>query len=399
LNNNQPKFFIDDLFFDELKPLPWHLPLDEWKPDEVDFIDFRKGLSRHTVRFIKGKNASFAIKETTELKAKQESDNFEKILKLGLHTLIPVGYVVYDRPPIQIQTPIGTNYIRDESAFIITLLENKALPDSYLYKLNFKEVHRKRIWHAVAELLASLHFHGVYWGDASLANILVRFFKVRDEKGRVRTELKAILADAETVEILPDISPEMRKQDLDFFFESMTWLNEDYINAGITREKFSTTDDKKFILKNYNRHYKLLRKIRSFEKKTGLEVRRNFKIVKDIRFITSVKKQIDEHKWYLSERAGREISLKTAAFDWLKHVYFPILDEFEKLNIFEYFPFKTSTGLYVDIMTHKYFLSEKKGMDIGIEQAIKDYTEKFASDKSFTDLVSSRIKRITKLFY
>jgi hypothetical protein len=69
--------------------------------------------------------------------------------------------------------------------------------------------------------------------------------------------------------------------------------------------------------------------------------------------LQSIKNQIDEHKWYLSKKARKEINIKDASESWLNVIYYPIINEFEKLDIFEYFPFKNSAGLYVEIMTHK----------------------------------------------
>lgn len=392
-------FNIHPAYTEDLKNLPWNIPLEKWDSNEVRFLDFRKGLSRHPVRFVKTRLTSYAIKQTTEKMAVHELENYEKLLKQAVHTLIPIGYIKCELPPIRIETKVGQAYLEDEMSFVITILEHKALPDSYLYQLNFKEENKKIIWNAVAELLAVLHFNNVYWGDASLANILIRFFKVRDQKGRVRTQLKAILADAETLELLSKIPIQMRKEDLDFFFESMTWLNQDYKKAGYTRGNFSTAKDKKYILETYQYHYKLLKTINRFEKSTGINVRRHFKIVHDVNAIAAIRKQIDEHKWYLSERNGKEISVKKAAENWLKEIYMPILNEFEKLNIFEYFPFKTTNELYVDIMTHKYYMSQLAGKDVGIEKAITDYSKRYSEGKNFTEIIKKTYKNFIKLFY
>jgi len=399
LNRPGIDFHINEAYFRELKNFPWHLELDEWENGGIKFLDIRKGISRHEVKFIKNMHSSFAVKQTTELAAKHETTNFEKLLKIGIHTLIPVGYVVNRKTPILVQTKAGTSYMNDDPAFVITVLEDKALPDSHLYKLNFKEKNLNIIWDAVAELLATLHFNNIYWGDASLANVLVRFFKVKDEKGRVKTELKALLADAETVEILPGLSPKMRAEELIFFFESMNWLNEDYKKAGYIRENFSTIRDKKYILHEYKKNYLKLKKIAGFEKVTGLNVQKHFHRINDIHGLQAIKKQIDEHKWYLSEKAGREINMKIAADSWLKEIYYPIINEFEKFDIFEYFPFKSSVGLYVDIMTHKYYMSREEGKDVGIEMAIKDYSKKYSENTSFLTMIKNIFEKIKGLFY
>lgn len=399
MSQPQTSFYIHEPYLKELKKFSWHLELDDWEKEGIKFLSIRKGISRHTVKFIKNRYSSFAVKQTTEFMAKHEIANFEKLLTIGIHTLLPVGYIVTKKPTIAVQTKAGISYVKDEVAFIITVLEDKALPDSHLYKLNFQEKNLKIIWNAVAELIAVLHFHNIYWGDASLANVLVRFFKVKDEKGRVKTELKAILADAETVEVLPKISARMREEELKFFFESMNWLNEDYKKAGYTRENFSTLRDKKYIFEKYKQYYSKLRKIASFENQTGINVRKHFHYISDIYGLKSIKSQIDEHKWYLSEKAGKEINIKDASEDWLNEIYFPIINEFKKLDILEYFPFKNPAGLFVDIMTHKYYMSNKAGEDVGIEKSIKDYSEKYAENSSVLKRIKNIIESLKELFY
>jgi hypothetical protein len=395
----QTKFYLQESYLNDLKSLPWHLDLENWNSQKIKFLEIRKGISRHPVKFIRINHSSFAIKQTTEFMARIETANYEKLLSIGMHTLIPVGYVVHKRTPFAVETKVGISYLDDEAAFVITLLEDKALPDSHLYKLNFKEKNLKIIWNAAAELLAVLHFNNIYWGDASLANMLVRFFKVRDEKGRVRTQLKAVLADAETVRVLPKISAKMRAEELKFFFESMNWLNEDYKKAGYTRENFSTLRDKKYILDKYKENYSRLGKIARFENVTGINVRKHFQLVDDAGALNSIMKQINEHKWYLSEKAGKETGIKEASENWLKEIYYPIINEFEKLDIFEHFPFKNSVGLYVDIMTHKYYLSQAAGKDVGFEKALNDYVKKFTRDKSFISVIKNTLSIIRKLFY
>lgn len=397
MQNGEIKYYIFKNYFEDLKNLPWNQPLEEWNDRNIKFIQFRKGLSRHTVRFVKVNKNSFAIKETTEESAVSELKNYEELLKKGIHTLTPVGYVLHKKPVIEVNTKIGSAFIPDNTAFIITLLDDKSLPESHLYKLNFKKENRFIIWNAIAVLFADLHFNNIYWGDASLSNILVRFVKVRDEKGRTRTELKSILADAETVLFLPKLSPKMKNEELNFFFESMEWLNEDYRKSGLKRELFSIPEGKKYFTKKYKSRISLLRKMKNFESNTGLNTKKYFYPLFNIKTLEEILKQINEHKWYLSEIAGNEIELKTAAKDWVENIYIKIIKEFEKLNIFEHFPFMTPSSLYLEVMTHKYYMSEKKGIDVGIDAAITDFCKLTVTDKSFYAILKKVTKRIIKL--
>ena len=142
-----------------------------------------------------------------------------------------------------------------------------------------------------------------------------------------------------------------------------------------------------------------LNKIAEFEKTTGLEVQKHFFKITDQYSIESILKQIEEHKWYLSEKSGSEVEMTFAANDWIEKIYKPIIKEFNKLKIFDYFINTNSVKLYTDIMAHKYYLSIEKGEDIGIYSAIRSYSEKH-SDKEeslLSKFVEKLLKRLTKI--
>lgn len=157
--------------------------------------------------------------------------------------------------------------------------------------------------------------------------------------------------------------------------------------------------DKKYFKKEYKTFYKLLNKIVEFEKTTGLEIRKHFFKITDQYSIDSILKQIEEHKWYLSEKSGNEVDITFAAQDWIEKVYNPIIKEFNKLKIFEYFPDTNSLKLYTDIMAHKYYLSIENGDDVGIYTAIRSYSEKHSNKEEnlLSKFVDKLLKRLTKI--
>ncbi len=192
---------IEQEYRADLENLPWNLSLEDWNDKQIKFLDFRKGISKHTVRFIKTKDFAFAIKQTNPISAYFESETFTKLLGKGIHTLIPAGYIFYKKNLFE------TNVEQKESlAFIVTILEAKSIPHSILFKWDFSDTSRKSIYKAAAELLANLHFNNIFWGDASLSNILIKFIKSKDDRGKSRTELKAFLSDSETIQFLKEIS-------------------------------------------------------------------------------------------------------------------------------------------------------------------------------------------------
>ncbi|WP_337866214.1 DUF4032 domain-containing protein [Ignavibacterium sp.] len=379
-------------YYQELIDLSWDKPLEQWNSKQINFLEIRKGISKHTVRFIRTKSFSFAIKQTNPINAYFENESLIRLLQNGIHALIPVGYIFY-KQNLFMKDSDPDNVL----AFLITILEEKSIPHSILFGWDFNKQNRKLIFEASAELLANLHFNNIFWGDASLSNILVKFIKIKDENGRASTELKAFLADAETVSFLKNISDEQKRIDFDSFKNSideiiLTLSDKDFL--------YSPEDDKKYFVESYLKHFSLLQKTNQFEETTGLKVKKHFYKITDQNSIDSIIKQIEEHKWYMSENAKKEIDIKTAAEDWIKNIYEPTINEFNDFKIFDLFPKTNSLKLYVDIMAHKYYISLEQKKDVGISYAIKSYCEKYSNQEqsAITKLVDNLIKRLAKIF-
>lgn len=98
--------------------------------------------------------------------------------------------------------------------------------------------------------MIELHEHGVYWGDPSLANALIRIDGKR---------ILGIMADAETAELFPGpISDGLREQDLAQFGESLAWQAEDLRQARGLPEDVQVLDDSDF--EYFMRRYRILRR-------------------------------------------------------------------------------------------------------------------------------------------
>lgn len=382
---------IEPEYFQQLSDLPWNQPLEQWDPKQIDFLEVRRGISKHPVRFVKTKSYSLAIKQTNPISAYFENESLIKLLQLGIHALKPVGYIFYKKN-LFMKNSDPDNVL----AFLVTLLEEKSIPHSILFGWDFTEYNRKLIYEASAELIANLHFNNIYWGDASLSNILVKFIKFKDENGRTFTELKAFLADAETISIQKNISAEQKQTDIGNFMQSVEELSKSLIG----KREVNLEEDKKYFLKRYSDFYSLLQKSKEFEDISGIKIKKHFYRITDQYTIDSITKQIEEHKWYLSEKAEKEIDIRSAAKDWITNVYEPIINEFNSLKLFDLFPKTNSLKLYVDIMAHKYYISIEQKKDVGISYAIRSYCEKYSNKEqsSITRIVDSLIKRLAKIF-
>ena len=65
--------------------------------------------------------------------------------------------------------------------------------------------------------------------------------------------------------------------------------------------------------------------------------------------------------------------LSVAAFHWLENVYAPVVARLQPLVD----PNMTTAELYCQVLEHKWFLSERAQRDVGHQAATDDYLEKF----------------------
>lgn len=381
-----------------LSPLPWHVPLDTWQDHGVLLIPVKCGISRHIVRFVENGGRRFAIKETTSESAKRELASYEVLMRRNIPTIVPAGVIVRDDGVGVVQTPIGTQPEKRETGYLVTELMEKVIPDSLLFRRGFSTENRQRIWDAVIHLFVQLHSNGIYWGDASLANMLIHFrTEPVPQLGR-RTILRAILADAETVEIHPAISDRLRIADIDFFLESMLWTEADLKASGILRDPLVTLDDQQYLLRRYKERFAVEQEMQSFELVTAIDVDRLMGNFDAKGYGKLLLQHIQEHKWYMSERMGKEVPLTEAASDWYGSVFKPVCKIFNDYGLPDHFPDKTASSLYVEIMEHKYFMSQRERCDVGLVPALKDFSVRFGRPEPLVGTIESIVKALTLLF-
>ncbi|KAA3597921.1 MAG: DUF4032 domain-containing protein [Calditrichaeota bacterium] len=378
---------VREEFFRLIASLPWNLDFDKWEKNKVNKLNIKSGIARHRLIFVRIGKYKFAIKEMSRRVAKKEIQNYQKLFTLGIPTLEPVGVVTKFEEPIIEESDFGINVFENEIGFAITVLAEKVLPDSYLYKREFTDKNRLKILDAAVKLFVQLHSKGIYWGDASLANLLIHFGKEVVPNLGKRTVLKAILADAETIEFPIQISDSLRKMDLEHFFEYIDWFAEDLRASGILKDIGEVEKEKSYILENYEMLIEIEEAEKDFEKITNLNVKKVIGDFKNVNYAEDLLKHIREHKWYLNQKSEEEISLKEAAQDWLENIFLPICDIFRNENLLEIFPHETAADLYVEIMQHKYFLSEKAEKDIGFINAMKSYCNNFGEQQTSPKLL------------
>ncbi|MBO0829167.1 MAG: DUF4032 domain-containing protein [Streptosporangiales bacterium] len=199
-----------------LLDLPWSLPLEEWPTDRL--VAYPRGISRHTVRFVRNAGTVYAVKETSRRAAERE---FRLLRAVGRR----------DIPAVEAVAVVTDRTTADGSpldAALVTRHLTFSLPYRALFSQMLRPERAQRFLEALAELLVRLHLAGFYWGDCSLSNTLFR---------RDAGALAAYLVDAETGELKGDLSPGMRENDLSIATENITGDLLDLEAAGLLDER------------------------------------------------------------------------------------------------------------------------------------------------------------------
>ena len=387
-----------------LQHLPWHLPLEEWAEQGVATLSIRRGESRHPVIFIESDDVRYAIKETTPHMAQREISNLRVIEFRGIPSLSPVGVVTVSAPPLQLESAeVGSlpQYISGDRGYTVTRLAARVMPHSLLFRLPFTRKTKQRLLGAVAVLMVELHEHGIYWGDPSLANILIRI------DGR---RILAIMADAETVEVFPGaISKGLREQDLDLFHDSLIWQAEDLRQARGLEEDVEVLDegDYRYFIRRYGwlrrEHAQIgshsitptlpqvTRMLASLNKlgfslldagsnafetvisvSPGWYVRRiqeMLGIKVPLQYARRFYNTILGHQAMMSKELGRAVTVEEAARHWYEYYHLPAILLLRQVLTSDQDPLDA----YFAIMRHKWDLSKEAGYEVPLDEAMMSW--------------------------
>jgi hypothetical protein len=178
----------------------------------------------------------------------------------------------------------------------------------------------------------------------------------------------------------------------------MEWINEDLLAEGILRNPLDTQEDIEYIRESYRNKYEASKRLAEFEKRTGLNVRQLLGTISVPVEVDQLQKHIEEHKWYVSEKRRREVDIKEAAQRWHDEVFVPICELFKEEDVPRFFPGKTASELYIEIMTHKYYLSKEKGEDVGMAVATRDYVDRFGTAGPLASFWTSFFRKMARIF-
>jgi hypothetical protein len=83
--------------------------------------------------------------------------------------------------------------------------------------------------------------------------------------------------------------------------------------------------------------------------------------------------EIHEVRAMLSQSHNRSVTLSAAAYHWLENIYLPVAEQLGALANRQFTP----AELYCQVLEHKWYLSERAQRDVGHQAAAEDYMQNF----------------------
>ena len=373
--------------------LPWHLPLEEWPEDPA--LAEKRGISRHVVRLVRASNDPdaevYAVKETVAEFANREYKILRELTQLGAPCVEQVAVVEGRKDANGEELPCA----------IVTRFLPYSLPYRVLLSGAVTAHEITTMASALAMLLVRMHLLGFWWGDCSLSNTLFR----RDAEG-----FAAYLVDAETGEFQKTLSDGQREHDLEIVHFNVAAELEDLALSGVLYPGMEPVRASEAVIRRYRRIWAALKERQLLDPNDRKAVERAMRQLHDLGFaVEEVSVTIDGdtkmlsfqpklvaagyHTQRLRELTGletEELQAKRllASFDryrarenstgmtvnemakkWLTDVFEPIINRVpadmrgrvERAQMFH------------EILENRWYLSEKVGHDVGLEEATDNY--------------------------
>lgn len=371
--------------------LPWELPLETWPEEHLAALP--RGISRHVVRFVKLSGKVLAVKEIKADIAVREYQLLRMLNRLDLPCVEPFG-VVSGRTSAD-GTPLD--------ACLITRHLQFSLPYRALFSQSLRPDTTTRLIDALAVLLVRVHLVGFWWGDVSLSNTLFR---------RDAGAFAAYLVDAETGELHQTLTDGQREHDLDIARVNIAGELMDLEAGGFLEAGVDAVDTSNRIVERYTELWEELTGLERFERGDRWRVDERIRRLNELGFdvdelaistdiggttIQIQPKVVDagHHSRRLLRLTGLDVEENQArrllndldsyragtdrqnddeeivAHDWLQRIYEPITRTVPRELAGKLEP----AELFHEVLEHRWYLSERAGHDMPIEDAIADYVK------------------------
>ncbi|MFI6760544.1 DUF4032 domain-containing protein [Micromonospora sp. NPDC050417] len=369
-----------------LLDLPWSKPLEEWPADHL--VALPQGISRHIVRFVRLANTVYAVKETGERVAEREYDLLRALERIDFPSVQAVA-IVADRQD-------------DNGEPLDPVLITKHLQFSLPYRALFSHTLRPetmtRLLDALAALIVRMHLTGFFWGDCSLSNTLFR---------RDAGAFAAYLVDAETGALRNQLSNGQRSEDIEIARVNIFGEALDLQAAGLLHEAIDPEQVADQVVERYERLWHEITYEQQVERDDRHDIEGRIRRLNEMGFdVAEVAMSLVDNGRYLvrpkvvdagyhsrrllrltgldaeenqarrllndldTYRAESDLSdEQQSAHRWLTEVFEPVVRAVpahlrRKLEPAE---------LFVQIIEHRWRLSEEAGRDVGLAPAVQSF--------------------------
>ena len=343
------------------------------------------------MRFAVSDSTLYALKEEPLEIARREYEALLHMEHVGLPAVRPIGIAERLEEGTGI---LVTEFLRHSLQYRRLLMRVPLEPGGY----------RDRLLDAMAGLLVDLHRAGVYWGDCSLANTLFR---------RDGDTFAAHLVDAETSEVHASLSDGQRSYDLDVLVENVAFgladlaayqgrgdtMDEQIEAAEAVRTRYLQLWEELFrqveiqpgdrfaISAHVRRLNELGFAVGEIELEPGPDGRVSLRAAVTRRDFHARELQrrtglvalegqarlllndLREYRAWLEYYEKRRPSSAEAAERWQAEVLGPALARLAPAIG----PTRDPLQAYCDLLEHKWFLSERRRRDVGLERAMAAY--------------------------
>jgi tRNA A-37 threonylcarbamoyl transferase component Bud32 len=374
---------------DHVSVVDWPLdePLEEWTIDNMRAVS---GLHRHVVRMVAGPT-TYVVKELPDPLAEREWRLLRELAEAGLPTVEVVG-VVTGRS--NTEGLLITRHLEFSLPYR-TLLSRNGIGIPYL---------GQRMLDALAGLLVQLHLAGFYWGDCSLSNTLFR---------RDAGELAAYIIDVETGERHEKLSDGQRRMDIMIATENVIGGLLDLQAADSLADGIDPVETALAIEHAYNQLWSELTGVDEFNADETFRVDQRLQRLHELGFDAAelelvssddgerlrLVPRVVEHGFHahrlhdltgivagenqsrrllndmcryravLEQRSGKKIDESVAADRWLTERFDLALAGIPA----EMHGKLVEAELYHQVLEHRWFLSERAGGDVGMEETVASY--------------------------
>lgn len=376
--------------------LPWSTPLEEWTEHVVPLP---RGLSRHVVRIVRVGGGTYAVKETVEDIAFREYRMLRDLHRIGLPAVLPQGVVTgrVDANGEELPAALLTEHLQF------------SLPYRSLFAHGLTADNLPSLIDAMVVLLVRLHLADFYWGDVSLSNVLFR---------RSAGGFAAYLVDAETGELKPSLSDNLRRHDLTVATENVFAELLDLQASESLDHEVAAHDIVEMLQERYDALWSELTDAEEFsthemwriEQRVerlndlgfdvdeldivtdwdGEQVRIQPKVVeaghhqRELQALTGLNVEDAQARRMLNDIASYTASLDLGREDrslvanrWLTEVYEPLVamvpaEAHGKLEPAE---------IFHEVLVHRWYLSEAAGREVSMVDTARDYIDKYLMQK------------------